>query len=165
MSARYTHTSIVSDDWERLARFYENVFRCRRVPPTRAFSGPWLARGAGVADAALEGVHLRLPGHGPAGPTLEIYTYARSQERPAPVANRRGLRHLGFEVEDVEGTLASVVRHGGSALGEVTRARVEGVGAITFVYAADPDGNIVELQRWDEEHGAPSQPDADAGTP
>ena len=72
---RYAHTSIVADDWRTLARFYAAVFGCSKVSPERDLSGDWLARGTGVPDAALRWVHLRLPGHGDDGPTLEIYTY------------------------------------------------------------------------------------------
>ena len=30
----------------------------------------------------------------------------------------------------------------------MTSAEVPGVGMLTFVYVADPEGNIVELQAW-----------------
>lgn len=36
----------------------------------------------------------------------------------------------------------------GQELGEVMEVPVEGVGVADFVYARDPDGNIVELQGW-----------------
>jgi hypothetical protein len=42
-----------------------------------------------------------------------------------------------------------VVSHGGGLVGEVASAEVPGVGLLTFVYAADPEGNIIELQAWD----------------
>jgi predicted enzyme related to lactoylglutathione lyase len=56
--------------------------------------------------------------------------------------------HLAFEVNDVEETTAEVLRMGGSKLGDVTSAEVEGVGLLTFVYLTDPEGNIIELQSW-----------------
>jgi len=37
-------------------------------------------------------------------------------------------------------------------LGEISGKEVEGVGYITFVYAKDPEGNIIELQHWDYEN-------------
>jgi predicted enzyme related to lactoylglutathione lyase len=149
VAVRYAHTNIVAEDWRRVAAFYRAVFACAPVPPERDQSGDWLARATGVPGAALRGVHLRLPGHGESGPTLEIYSYATTAEgAPEPAANRKGLGHLAFEVDDVAATLAQIEAHGGSALGEVTVREIEGVGTITFVYAADPEGNILEIQAW-----------------
>ena len=148
MKASYKHTSIVAADWQALATFYEDVFGCVPVPPRRDLSGAWLDRGTGVRDAHLTGVHLRLPGHGEGGPTLEIYGYSRSEPRPAVAANREGIAHIAFEVDDVVAATRLVLEHGGSLVGEVTSSEVPGVGILTFVYAADPEGNIVELQAW-----------------
>ncbi len=146
---RYVHTNIIARDWPSLADFYAQVFECEFVPPERNQAGNWLARGTGVAGAALEGVHLLLPGHGPTGPTLEIYSYRQMLDGPpVPAANRRGLGHLAFEVDDVASTLTRVLERGGSALGEITERDIQGVGKLTFVYATDPEGNILELQSW-----------------
>ena len=148
MPTRYTHTNIIAIDWRSLADFYVEVFDCVPVPPERDQSGARLARATGVADAHLQGVHLRLPGHGEDGPTLEIYAYTQMLDKPAPAANRKGLGHLAFAVDDVAEKLEQLLAHGGQALGEVVTREVEGVGNLTFVYATDPEGNILELQRW-----------------
>jgi predicted enzyme related to lactoylglutathione lyase len=148
MKATYKHTNIIAKDWNRLADFYEQVFGCVRVPPERHLAGEWLAKGTGVKDARFSGVHLALPGCKAPGPTLEIYQYDRNQEKPSPAANREGFGHIAFEVEDVATALAAVRRHGGGAIGEVVSHAVAGVGLLTFVYATDPEGNIVELQSW-----------------
>jgi len=66
----FGHVSIVARDWRLLSRFYQSVFGCVPVPPRRQLSGAWLEAGTGVEAVALEGEHLRLPGHGPTGPTL-----------------------------------------------------------------------------------------------
>jgi predicted enzyme related to lactoylglutathione lyase len=148
MAIRYAHTNIIADDWERLASFYEAALACARVPPPRDQSGAWLDRGTGLEGARLRGVHLRLPGHGPEGPTLEIYQYdAIAPAQPAP-ANQRGLGHLAFAVDDVAAVLREIIARGGSALGSPSETEVPGVGVLSFVYARDPEGNIIELQRW-----------------
>ncbi len=147
---RYAHTNIITEDWKSLADFYINTFECKLQPPVRDQSGAWLSQGTGVPDAHLQGVHLLLPGHGSEGPTLEIYTYNNviAQEEVAP--NQRGLGHLAFEVEDVASILEKVIANGGAQNGKVTSRSVPGVGIITFVYARDPDGNLIELQHWDK---------------
>jgi predicted enzyme related to lactoylglutathione lyase len=156
MPTRYAHTNIVAEDWRTLAGFYEAVFDCVPVPPVRQQNAAWLAKGTGVKDAALEGVHLRLPGlaedSGFAGsaPTLEIYNYRQVEPRLSAAANRLGLGHLAFAVDDVQATLEAVINHGRRALGELTQAEVDGVGLLTFVYACDPEDNVLELQHWDK---------------
>jgi predicted enzyme related to lactoylglutathione lyase len=149
MKAKYKHTNIVAHNWKALAAFYETVFGCVRVPPERHLSGAWLDRGTGVPDARCSGVHLRLPGHGENGPTLEIFQYARNEPKPSPAANREGFAHIAFEVDDVEEATAAVLNHGGRKVGEIASSPVEGVGLLTFVYVADPEGNIIELQAWE----------------
>ncbi len=148
MGIRYVHTNIISENWKELARFYEEVFDCTPVPPGRAQSAKWLEVGTGVKGAELTGMHLRLPGHGENGPTLEIYQYKQMEEKPTPAANRKGIGHLAFAVDDVAETLDKVIAWGGKALGKVVNATIPGAGGICFVYATDPEGNILELQKW-----------------
>ncbi|MFC1896485.1 VOC family protein [Thermodesulfobacteriota bacterium] len=146
MTVRYKHTNVVARDWDRLACFYENIFKCVRVPPERHISGSWLEEGTGVKDARISGVHLRLPGVGRGGPTLEIFQYAHIEEGLPPKANRAGFSHIAFEVEDVHEVINSVLENGGSKIGQVTSCRIEGLGDLVFVYLADPEGNIIEVQ-------------------
>lgn len=149
MRARFVHVNLIARDWRRLADFYVRVFGCEPVPPPRRQAGDWLSRGTGVVDAALEGVHLRLPGAVGGGPTLEIYTYAETLEPGAPVAaNRRGYGHLAFAVDDVAAAVEEVVAAGGARVGAVVERDVAEVGHLCFVYVADPEGNLVELQHW-----------------
>ena len=142
---KYMHTNIVARDWRGLARFYIDVFGCVPVPPERDYSGRWLDRGTGVKNARITGAHLRLPGYGENGPTLEIFQYERNEPKPTAAANREGIAHLAFEVDDVDHSAAEALRYGGQKVGEVSSHEVAGVGLLTFVYLADPAGNIVEL--------------------
>jgi catechol 2,3-dioxygenase-like lactoylglutathione lyase family enzyme len=144
----FTHVNIIATDWRALSHFYQVVFGCMPVPPERKLSGAWLEAATGVLDAELEGEHLRLPGHGERGPTLEIFSYKTNLDRLPPAANRLGIGHLAFEVDDAHATLDAVLAHGGGALGQIQMADVRGKGKLTFVYATDPEGNILELQTW-----------------
>jgi predicted enzyme related to lactoylglutathione lyase len=148
MRARYTHTNLIAHDWRRLAAFYQQVFGCVPVPPERHLNGAWLAAATGVAQAEIHGQHLRLPGHGETGPTLEIFEYNQLTAGSVPSVNRPGLAHLAFAVEDVEAMRAVVLAAGGGAVGEVVTTDIPEAGRITFAYVSDPEGNVVELQRW-----------------
>ena len=145
--AVYAHTNLIARDWRRLAAFYEEVFGCEPVPPERDLYGPWLDAGTGVQGAHLQGMHLRLPGGG--GATLEIFQYESSPEASRFEANHLGFMHLAFRVEDVAEAVQAVLQAGGSRVGELVRREVLGAGQLTFAYVRDPEGNILELQRWD----------------
>jgi len=143
---RYTHTNIVAEDWRSLANFYVDVFGCTPVPPERDLSGEWLERATGIEGAHIRGIHLRLPGHGEGGPTLEIFQYDTDQVHPMPLASRPGLGHIAFAVEDVAAVKVAVLEAGGGAVGEVVRVEVTGAGGIEFAYLTDPGGNLIEIQ-------------------
>jgi len=149
MEARFVHVNLVARDWRRLSFFYEEVFGCTPVPPERHLSGDWLSRATGVPGAALEGMHLRLPGGEGGGPTLEVFQYSELLEGLPSAANRPGLGHVAFEVDDVAAAVAAVLSCGGAPVGDVVCRPIDGVGVITFAYVRDPEGNIIELQQWD----------------
>ena len=146
---RYVHTNLIARDWRALAAFYRSLFGCIVVPPERDFSGPALEAGTGVPGSTLRGVHLRLPGHGPDGPTLEIYTYSRPAEGPTPAVNRPGYAHLAFQVASVEEARREVLAGGGKPVGEVVTLTTAAGTRVTWCYVTDPEGNIIELQAWE----------------
>ena len=148
---QYAHTNIITDDWRKLAAFYIKVFGCRVVLPERDLSGDWLDKATGIVNAHLRGIHLAPPGYKENLPTLEIFQYEKNVAFPDSVANRKGFGHIAFKVEDVHALLAILLENGGSQLGEVVETTIPGAGIITFVYARDIDGNIIELQQWKPE--------------
>ena len=148
IDARFGHVNVIARDWRGLADFYVRVFGCTLVPPERDYRGPDLAAGTGVPNAALRGVHLRLPGLGPDGPTLEIYEYEPSLESMPTAANRPGFGHIAFVVPDVAAASRTVLAEGGGVVGEVVTLRTADGRRVTWTYVADPEGNIVELQSW-----------------
>ncbi|MFC1823741.1 VOC family protein [Thermodesulfobacteriota bacterium] len=147
--ARLAHINLVARDWKRLAAFYQEVLCCEPIPPERNLSGKWLREATGIENAAIQGIHLRLPGYGPAGPTLEIFQYNRSKDRLTTALNRPGFAHIAFSVDSVKDALAEVIRAGGQSAGKLVSATVPAAGRIKFVYATDPEGNIIELQKWE----------------
>lgn len=148
IQARFVHTNLIARDWRRLARFYQEVFGCVPVPPERDLSGPWLERATGVPGAHIRGVHLRFPGHGDSGPTLEVFQYEPQAEAVSGAVNRPGLGHIAFAVDDVVAVRAEVLAAGGRAVGEVVSLQVPGAGTVTFAYLTDPEGNVIEVQAW-----------------
>ena len=148
MPTKYAHTNLIAKDWRRLSVFYQEVFGCVPVPPDRDLSGEWVAKATGISGAHLFGMHLRLPGHGDDGPTLEIFQYGSMPEHPNLKPNTPGFTHIAFAVDDIPATAREVFARGGSAVGELTVREVPGVGRLTFQYVADPEGNLIEIQNW-----------------
>jgi len=145
---RYVHTNLIARDWRALASFYERVFGCDPVPPERDYRGPALDAGTGLSGARLRGVHLRLPGHGDDGPTLEIFGY-----QPAGIDSPRGIAtpgfgHIAFAVESVPDAREEVLANGGEAIGEVVTLATADGQSVTWCYVTDPEGNAIELQAW-----------------
>lgn len=138
----------MSTNWKKLSKFYQNVFDCIPIPPQRDLGGEWLSKGTGVTNAHLKGIHLKLPGFGEGGPTLEIYEYKDVEQNLPPAANRIGFGHIAFHVDDVNEMHEKVISNGGESIGEVTQKVISGVGHLTFVYMKDPEGNILEIQNW-----------------
>lgn len=148
MPTKYVHTNLVAKDWRRLAVFYREAFACLPVPPERDLFGEWLDGVTGIRGAHIFGMHLRLPGWGDEGPTLEIFQYGSMPEHPPVKPNTPGFSHIAFAVDDVAAAAQTAFDHGGSAVGELTVREVPGVGLLTVQYVADPEGNIIELQNW-----------------
>jgi len=148
MPTKYAHTSLIAKDWKRLSNFYQEVLGCVPIPPERDMSGEWLDKATGLNGAHILGVHLRLPGYGEEGPTLEVFQYGSMPEHPSVNPNTPGFSHIAFAVDDVPATAQAVIKCGGSAVGELTVREVPGVGLLTFQYVADPEANIIEIQNW-----------------
>lgn len=148
MSTKFVHINIISKDCSKLADFYVEVFGCERAGKEYELYGDWLKECANIKSAKLKGINLKLPGYEKDGPILEIFQYDEMVDRAEPIAaNRKGFGHIAFSVDDVAATLAKMVAFGGGKLGEVVNKEFK-TGTLTVVYAKDPEGNIVELQKW-----------------
>jgi predicted enzyme related to lactoylglutathione lyase len=148
IDARFGHVNVTARDWRRLALFYTEVFGCILVPPERDIRSADLDGATGLRDAHLTGAHLRLPGLGEGGPTIEIFTYDELEPQPDARVDRPGWGHIAFQVPDVPAALQAVTEAGGGRFGEVVTMQTRDGRRVTWVYATDPEGNIIELQAW-----------------
>jgi catechol 2,3-dioxygenase-like lactoylglutathione lyase family enzyme len=148
IDCRFGHVNVTARDWRRLAAFYTDVFGCEVVPPERDIRSADLDAATGLRDAHLTGAHLRLPGHGEGGPTLEIFEYDQLDVHPGARIDRPGWGHVAFQVPDVAAALDAVASAGGGRIGEAVTMKTKDGRRVTWVYASDPEGNVVELQAW-----------------
>ncbi|MFA5634966.1 MAG: VOC family protein [Anaerovoracaceae bacterium] len=146
---KYTHTNINAKDWKALSRFYQDVFGCKPVGPERNLFGEWFEKATGVKGARVRGQHLALPGYDNEGPTFEIFTYNIPEGEDSGQINSYGFAHVAFEVEDVEKTYQKLLDEGGSACGDIIEQFYPSLGkTLKIVYARDPEGNVIEIQKW-----------------
>ena len=148
INLKFVHTNIVAHDWKLLSEFYQSVFNCKPIPPERNLKGDWIDSGTGISNVNIQGIHLLLPGYDKDGPTLEIFQFNKISTANQPQINRPGLAHIAFYVDDVKTALEILISKGGSKLGEAVTKEIPEAGTITFVYTRDPEGNIIELQKW-----------------
>jgi glyoxylase I family protein len=121
---RIHHIAIIASDYERSKRFYTQVLGLRVVG--EAYRE---ARDSWKLDLAL-----------PDGTQIELFSFPSPPSRPSrPEAC--GLRHLAFEVADVEATASELQAQGV----EVEPLRVDEFTGRRFTFFADPDGLPIEL--------------------
>jgi predicted enzyme related to lactoylglutathione lyase len=150
MKIKYVHTNIIAKDWKKLSQFYQEVFNCKPVPPERNLEGDWVDKLSGLKNAHITGVHLALPGYEDSLPTLEIFSYDMMEEYNLKKINGIGYGHLAFQTDNVEALLEKLLQAGGKKIGELVKTVYPEKGTAVFIYAADPEGNIIELQSWEK---------------
>jgi predicted enzyme related to lactoylglutathione lyase len=148
LNIKYVHTNIVAKNWRKLADFYISVFGCKIIPPIRHYTGKELDSAVKINQATLSGVHLRLPGYNKSGPTLEIFSYKPSQKKQNRKVNTPGITHLAFEVSDVRKHFKKIIANGGKKVGEIITSKRSDGKKVTWCYVKDPEGNMIELQKW-----------------
>lgn len=141
---RVSHINLVARSTDRLADFYKRVFGCEDLVARWHMSGEKFSRGNGVPGTEIYAARLGLPGA--ENLFLEIFEYKQSQERELPVPNQPGYGHICFEVADIQSITDTVLRAGGSTLGEVTDLGTPASPCLC-VYLRDPEGNIIELEQ------------------
>ena len=148
MATRYAHVNIIAADWKSLCDFYQDVFDCEPVSSERNHHGKQTDALTGMSEIRIRGRHMRVPGHGENGPTIEIFTFSENApDQPRPL-NRPGFAHLAFEVDDINAKRAQIKKLGGDDYGKLVTIDIAGAGKLTLLYMTDPEDNIVELQKW-----------------
>jgi len=122
--ARIHHVAIICADYARSKRFYTQVLGLRVVAENyRA------ARDSYKLDLAL-----------PDGSQVELFSFPEAPARPTrPEA--QGLRHLSFEVHDVQAAADELAAQGIA----VEPLRIDEYTGRRFTFFADPDGLPLEL--------------------
>ena len=137
----FHHAAIVVPDLEKAIRFYSALAGYEKIRESRWSSDSVFNRIIGMTGTSARFCMLE----GPNG-YLELFEYEQPQSTADPAsldANDYGIRHLCFQVEDVEEALARVIELGGGKMNDPVTNEL----GITCVYCRDPFGNLLELIR------------------
>jgi catechol 2,3-dioxygenase-like lactoylglutathione lyase family enzyme len=142
--ANLVHIGLVVEDLDEMVRFLAALgFDCGKPA---AFSGEWIDRIIGLENAAVEIVMVRAPDGSDVFEMVRFDSPPAGAQEAAPPANRPGLRHVAFTVDDVRRLLDRVREAGWDTVGEIVNFE----NAFLLCYVRGPEGLIVELtQRLD----------------
>jgi catechol 2,3-dioxygenase-like lactoylglutathione lyase family enzyme len=146
-ATNFVDIGLVVEDLDETVRFLALLgFDCGEP---RVFSGEWIDRIIGLDNVTVETVLARAPNGSDMCEVVRFDSPSASAQEPAPAANRPGLRHVAFNVDDVRGVVDRVREAGWETVGEI----VDYQNIFLLCYVRGPEDVIVELaERLD---GAP----------
>jgi catechol 2,3-dioxygenase-like lactoylglutathione lyase family enzyme len=135
----FVHMGLVVEDLDETIRFLSLLgFDCGTPGE---FSGEWIDRIIGLEDVTVEVVMARGPDGRDIFEVVRFRSPSAGAQEPAPAANRPGLRHVAFTVDDVRGVVDRVREAGWETVGEI----VDYESTFLLCYVRGPEGLIVEL--------------------
>lgn len=121
---RIHHIAILTDDYERSKSFYTNVLGFKIIKETYRKE-----RDSYKLDLAINGQYQ-----------IELFSFPEYKERNS-FPESKGLRHLAFEVDDVD---LSVIELRSKGV-DVQDVRVDEITGKRFAFFYDPNGQPLEL--------------------
>ena len=135
----FVHIGLVVEDLDETVRFLTLLGLDCGEPGT--YSGEWIGRIIGLEDVTVETVMVRLPDGSDVFEVVRFRSPSAGTQELAPAANRPGLRHVAFKVDDVRGVVDRVREAGWETVGEI----VDYENTFLLCYVRGPEGLIVEL--------------------
>src|SRR5215212_10196611 len=95
----FVHIGLVVEDLDETVRFLSLLGLICSEPSEHG--GEWIDRIIGLDGSAVEIVMVRLPDGTDVFEIVRFKSPSAKSQEPAPAANRPGLRHIAFKVDDV----------------------------------------------------------------
>ena len=144
----FVHIGLVVEDLDETVRFLSLLGLHCSEPGT--FGGAWIDRIIGLEDVTVEVVMARTSDGSDIFEVVHFRSPSAGAQEPAPAANRPGLRHIAFKVDDVRAVVDRVREAGWDTIGEI----VDFESTFLLCYVRGPEGLIVELaERLDGARG------------
>ena len=135
----FVHIGLVVEDLDETVRFLALLgFDCSKPS---VISGEWVGRIIGLESPTVEVVMARAPDGSDVFEVVRFQSPSAGAQEAAPAANRPGLRHVLFQVDDVRGVVDRVREAGWDTVGEI----VDFENTFLLCYVRGPEGLIVEL--------------------
>jgi catechol 2,3-dioxygenase-like lactoylglutathione lyase family enzyme len=135
----FVHIGLVVEDLEETVRFLALLgFDCGEPG---VYSGEWIDRIIGLENVTVEVVMARAPDGSDIFEVVRFRSPPAGAQEPARAANRPGLRHVAFTVDDVHTVVDRVREAGWDTVGEI----VDYENTYLLCYVRGPEGLIVEL--------------------
>ena len=137
--SNFVHVGLVVEDLDEMVRFLALLgFNCG---DPGVFSGEWIDRIIGLENVTVEVVMARAPDGSDMFEVVRFHSPSVGAQEPAPAANRPGLRHIAFTVDDVRGVVDRVREAGWDTVGEIVNYQ----NMFLLCYVRGSEGLIVEL--------------------
>jgi catechol 2,3-dioxygenase-like lactoylglutathione lyase family enzyme len=149
---RVNHLNIVVADMERSLAFYVGLLGLR-VTYEVELTGQWIEQVAGLPDVSARCVFVQPSGGGARFELLEYRTPPGISLPDDSITNTIGLRHVAFEVEDLDGLYQRLRDAGVRFVSPPVTVPFTVVGNIRkrLCYCHDPDGVLVEIADYRQE--------------
>jgi catechol 2,3-dioxygenase-like lactoylglutathione lyase family enzyme len=135
----FVHIGLVVEDLDETVRFLALLgFDCGRAS---MFSGEWIDRIIGLEKVTVEVVMARAPDGTDIFEVVRFHSPPASAGERAPAANRPGLRHIAFTVDNVGAVVDNIREAGWDTVGEIVNYE----DIYRLCYVRGPEGLIVEL--------------------
>src|SRR3954453_21853014 len=132
----FGHVGLVVEDLDETVRFLGLLgFACGQAG---GFSGEGIHRIIGLEDVTVEVVMARGPDGGDMFEGVRFHSPCAGPQEPAPAANRPGLRHVAFKVDDLRGVVDRVRAAGWETVGEI----VDFETTFLLCYVRGPTGSV-----------------------
>ncbi|WLR61619.1 SMU1112c/YaeR family gloxylase I-like metalloprotein [Guptibacillus hwajinpoensis] len=125
MFTKVHHVAIICGDYEKSKKFYVDTLGLKVIEETYREE-----RNSYKLDLAV-GEHTR----------IELFSFSNAPERPS-YPEAKGLRHIAFEVLDLDKAVNHLTERGVSSIEDV---RVDELTMKRFTFFSDPDGLPIEL--------------------
>ena len=141
----FVHIGLVVENLDETVRFLSLLgFDCDKPA---VFTGAWIDQIIGLENVTVEVVMARAPDGNDVFEVVRFHSPRAEAQELAPAANRPGLRHIAFTVDDVRGVVDRVRAAGWNTVGEI----VDYEHIYLLCYVRGPEGLIVELaERLDD---------------
>jgi catechol 2,3-dioxygenase-like lactoylglutathione lyase family enzyme len=133
------HVGIVFNDLAAAKAFFLD-FGLQLLGEGRV-EGEWVDNVIGLHDVQVAYAMLRTPDGEANIELIQFYRPTGEKDREQPQANTAGIRHIAFEVEDIEAVVAKVKMQGAEIVGRIENYE----NTYKLCYIRGPEGIILEL--------------------